>query len=65
MELQSGDGEPIPEYELENCDELIGNEIERVVSWAGRHSIEKLQGKAVRLRVVIRDADLFALRFVP
>lgn len=65
VELQSGNGEPLPQYGLEDCDELIGNEIERAVSWGGQQSIEALQGKAIRLRVVIRDADLFALRFGP
>ena len=65
VELQRGDGQPIPQYGLEDCDELIGNEIERAVSWGGQQSIEALQGKALRLRVIIRDADLFALRFGP
>jgi len=63
FEIQDSEGKPIPGYRLEESHEVIGNEIERVVSWKGGDDISGLAGKAVRLRVVMKDADLYALRF--
>ncbi len=62
VEIQDPDGTPIPGFALADCSELIGNEIERAVTFAGG-DLGKLGGRPVRLRVVMRDADLFALRF--
>jgi hypothetical protein len=62
VEVQDAEGRPVPGFSLADCEELIGNRIERVVSFKGG-SLERLAGKAVRLRLVLKDADVFALRF--
>jgi hypothetical protein len=63
FEIQGQDRTAIPGYTLEESVELIGNEIDRTVSWKNGADVSKLAGQAVRLRVVMKDADLFALRF--
>ena len=50
-------------YSLENSQTLIGNEIERTVAWKSGEDVSKLAGKPVRLLFVMKDADLYALRF--
>jgi hypothetical protein len=62
VELQDQAGRPIPGFALADCQELIGNEIERAVTWKGG-SLAALVGKTVRLRFVMKDADLYAMRF--
>jgi hypothetical protein len=62
VEVQRPDGTPIPGFALADCAELIGNEIERAASFAGG-GLESLAGQPVRLRFVMKDADLFALQF--
>lgn len=62
VEIQKPDGTPIPGFLLADCDELIGNEVERAVSFKGS-SLDGLAGQPVRLRFAMRDADLFSLRF--
>ena len=62
VELQRPDGTPIPGFALADCAELIGNEIERAVSFSGG-DLGELAGQPVRIRFVMKDADLFALRF--
>ena len=42
---------------------LFGNELAHTVSWAQGSDVSSLAGKTVRLRVNLKDADLFALRF--
>ncbi len=63
IEIQDEQGQPIPGYGLDDCRELIGDDIERVVSWSGGPDVSALSGRVVRLRFVLKDADLFALRF--
>lgn len=63
FEIQDQERKPIPGYTLEDSVEVIGNEIERTVSWRYGNDVSKLARQAVRLRVVMKDADLYALRF--
>lgn len=67
LELQDARGNPIPGYELENFAPLWGDQIEHRVVWAANPTwgtgLKKLEGAPVRLRVVLRDADLYSLQF--
>jgi hypothetical protein len=63
VEVQDAVGKPIPGFTLDEARELIGNEIERPVSWKSGSDVSKLAGQTVRLRLVLKDADLFAIRF--
>ncbi len=62
-ELLDFQGNNIEGFELENAKELIGNEIEKAVSWQGNPDLSKLMDQAVRLRFVMKDADLYSMRF--
>ena len=64
FELQSGTGEPLNGLSLDDCQAQIGNEIDRKVSWKNVDSLKAISGKPVRLRCVLKDADLFAIQFV-
>ncbi len=63
VEIQDEGGTPIPGFALADCPALFGDSIERKVSWEGGADLSALAGKAVRLRFVLRDADLYAYRF--
>jgi len=63
VEIQDASGKPVPGYTLGEARETIGNEIERVVSWKNGSDVSGLAGKSVRLRFVMKDAELYALRF--
>ena len=63
VEILDIEGKSIKGFELENAKELIGNEIEKAVSWQGNPDLTKLMDKPVRLRFVMKDADLYSLRF--
>ena len=65
VEVQTAAGEPIPGYTLEECPVIVGDAIERGVRWATRDDLTSLRGQAVRLRFVLKDADLFALSIQP
>ena len=50
-------------FTLDACVEVLGDDLERVVRWAGRRNLGKLAGVPVRLRFMLKDADLYSLRF--
>ena len=63
VEIQSAEGQPFENCSLDQCHEVIGDELERVVSWENGSDLESVAGKPVRLRFVLKDADLYAMRF--
>jgi len=63
VEILDEQGSIIPGYELENSQEIIGNEIERTVTWQANPDMKKLNDKPVRLRFVMKDADLYSMKF--
>jgi hypothetical protein len=63
VEVQDAGGTPLPGHGLEESVEIFGDEIERVVAWRGGAEVEAPAGQPVRLRFVMKDADLYSLRF--
>jgi hypothetical protein len=60
-ELQSAAGAALPGFRLEESRELIGDRIARTVSWPG--DLSSLAGQPMRLRLRMKDASVFSLRF--
>ena len=63
VEILDESGAPIQGYGVDDCDELIGDEISGYVSWQGSTDLSKISGKPVRVRSVMNDADIYSLRF--
>lgn len=55
--------DPVPGYTLNDAQEIIGNEIKRVVSWNENEDVSRLAGKTIRLKIYLKDADLYSLKF--
>ena len=64
VEIQDASGQPIKGFAEADCPEIIGDEIAREVSWKGGSDVSSLAGKPIRLRFMMRDADLFSIQFV-
>ena len=63
VEIQDAGGRPIPGYTLADAQEIMGDDVARVAAWRSGTDVRALAGRAVRLRFVMRDADLYSLRF--
>ncbi len=65
VEVQDANGQPVPGFALDDSTEMYGDEIEAVVRWQSGSSVVGLAGQPIRLRFVLKDADIYALRFQP
>jgi len=65
VELRDSYDKPIPGFALNDAPEIYGDELERVVTWKAGSDVSKLSGQPVRLRFVMKDADLYSIRFRP
>lgn len=63
VEIQDAEGKPIPGFALDDMPFVFGDELDAAVAWKGGGDIGRLAGTPVRLRIQLRDADLFSLRF--
>ena len=63
VEIQDEAGGPLKGYSLEDSDVVFGDEIAQVVTWKKKADVSALAGQTVRLRFVMKDADLYALQF--
>jgi len=63
VEIQDTEGKPLPGLALAECRNLVGDAIEQPVTWEKGSDLSSLAQRPVRLRLVMSDADLFALRF--
>ena len=63
VEIQEPNGNAIPPFTLTECVPIIGDQIDRVVAWNDGSDVRRLAGQPIRLRFVMKDADLFSLCF--
>lgn len=60
----AANGQAIPGFTLADSEELFGDSTDQPAYWKGGPDVSRLVGKAVRLRFVLRDADLYSFQFV-
>ena len=63
VEIQTPDGEVMEGYAISDCPEIIGDRLAHTVTWKSGADLSPLSGQPIRLRVQLKDADLFSFRF--
>lgn len=63
VEIQTADRTPVPGFSLDQCPPIVGDRIEHEVSWEAGPDVSRLAGTPVRLRFVMKDCDLYSMRF--
>ena len=70
VEIQDASGNPLPGFALDASPLIFGDDVEQTVQWDRTHSrktseemLRRVSGTPVRLRFVMKDADLYSLRF--
>jgi hypothetical protein len=63
FELLDNYGNVIQGFSSDNCIPVIGNEISRQVEWKSGSGLSKLKDTPIKLRIKMKDADLYSIRF--
>lgn len=63
VEIQDQDGKPLPGFRLEDSRELFGNSVQQEVNWESGPDVGAIQGRPIRLRFVMKEADLYSFQF--
>lgn len=63
VEVADTEGRPLEGRTLAECDEIVGDMTERPVTWKGASDLSMTVGKTIRLRFVMKDADIYSLKF--
>ncbi|MAQ88756.1 MAG: hypothetical protein CMM03_02760, partial [Rhodopirellula sp.] len=63
IEILDAGLQAFPGFQLSEFQTLIGNNTNQIVHWHDA-SLESLAGQTIRLRFILKDADLFAFQFV-
>jgi hypothetical protein len=64
VEIQDADGKPLPGRTLAESHDFSGNRLEHDFRWKKGADLSDLAGRVIRLRFVLKDADVYSLRFV-
>jgi hypothetical protein len=63
VEILDLEGQPLPGFALSEAIDQVGDELERSVTWKTGRDVSRCAGRPVRLRFVMKDADLYSIRF--
>ncbi len=63
VQVEDLDGRTAAGLALSDCPEIYGDAVEHTVTWQQGSDVGALAGQPVRLRLTLRDADLYALGF--
>jgi len=63
VEILNAQGHSLPGYTLADMTPWYGDALDAPMGWKVGYDLSRLASQPIRLRVVLKDADLFALRF--
>lgn len=63
VEIQDAEGKAVPGFTLADAETLYGDSIAKPFVWKNHPDLSKLAGLPVRLRFVVKEADVFSFRF--
>jgi hypothetical protein len=63
VEIQKPGGQAIQGFQLDECQEIFGDALDYSVKWTEASDLKTVAGQEVRLRFVLREADIFSFQF--
>lgn len=63
VEIQDAEGKAVPGFTVADAETLYGDSIAKPFVWKNDPDLSKLAGQPVRLRFVVKEADVFSFRF--
>ena len=63
IEILDENNNPIGDFINNISDKMIGDEISRIVTWGEEMNLSSLMHKNIKLRIIMKEADLYSLKF--
>lgn len=63
VEIQNAAGQPLPGFALSDCVTLTGDSLSGIIRWKNNSDVSSLAGQPIRLRLVMKDSDIYSFRF--
>ena len=63
VELQDSGGNALPGFSLNESDAFSGDSTAAKLSWGGENDLSSLAGKALRVRFVLSNGNLYSMQF--
>jgi len=63
VEIQDAGGKPLAGFALADAEPMFGDTLARSALWKSGSDVSQLAGQPVRLRFVLKDADLYSIQF--
>jgi hypothetical protein len=63
VEIQNANGQAIPGFQRNECQEIFGDALDYSVSWTTDSKLKSLEGQAIRLCFILGEADIFSIQF--
>ena len=63
VEVLDEEGNVLPDFSADDCDLIYGDSLDRRVSWKGSRDMSNLAGKTIKLRFLMKEADLYSLKW--
>ena len=63
VEIQDPHGQPLEGFAQSDADGMLGNAINKIVTWRGSRDLSALSSRPIRLRFIMRDLKLYAFQF--
>lgn len=64
VQIEDQSGHAMKGFSFADSEELYGDSLRQPVEWKGGSDVSSLAGQPVRLRIELRDADLYSFQFV-
>ena len=64
FDSRDANDQPIPGYELADCEEITCNDVAWEVRWRGKADLSHLAGQPIKIHFRMTDAKLYAFQFV-
>jgi hypothetical protein len=63
VELQDAEGKALPGCALKDAIDHYGDSVRQVIAWDAKPDLSRWAGTPVRIRFVMKDAELYSYRF--
>lgn len=63
IELLDENNNPLDGFSKDECEDIFGDEIFRIVRWNDNSDLSSLKGKVIKMKFYLKDADVYSFKY--